>query len=114
VPTSVSPNIAQVALTHSVDYAMCLGMVKEARNKGLKAPVILMGARACGYSTRALTDRDGQQVTIILSSLMGRKKPSKTPARLAPMVSLLLTCLRKRQCPSGKSAAAPSMSFCRC
>ncbi|KAI0028518.1 bifunctional tryptophan synthase TRP1 [Vararia minispora EC-137] len=32
-----------VALSHDVDYAQCLGMVREARNKGLKAPVILMG-----------------------------------------------------------------------
>lgn len=33
----------KVALQHNVDYATCLGMVKEARGKGLTAPVILMG-----------------------------------------------------------------------
>lgn len=33
----------KVALQHNVDYAACLGMVKEARGKGLTAPVILMG-----------------------------------------------------------------------
>ncbi|VDB96745.1 unnamed protein product [Peniophora sp. CBMAI 1063] len=32
-----------VALTHNVDYAQCLGYVREARSKGLKAPVCLMG-----------------------------------------------------------------------
>lgn len=33
----------KVALQHNVDYATCLGMVKEARGRGLTAPVILMG-----------------------------------------------------------------------
>ncbi|KAH9996856.1 bifunctional tryptophan synthase TRP1 [Russula vinacea] len=32
-----------VALQFDVDYATCLGMVREARNRGLTAPVILMG-----------------------------------------------------------------------
>ncbi|KAI0053865.1 bifunctional tryptophan synthase TRP1 [Auriscalpium vulgare] len=32
-----------VALDNGVDYAACLGMVRDARNKGLTAPVLLMG-----------------------------------------------------------------------
>ncbi|KAH9966834.1 bifunctional tryptophan synthase TRP1 [Russula dissimulans] len=32
-----------VALQFNVDYPTCLGMVREARNRGLTAPVILMG-----------------------------------------------------------------------
>ncbi|KAI0311603.1 tryptophan synthase beta subunit-like PLP-dependent enzyme [Amylostereum chailletii] len=32
-----------IALQHNVEYATCLGMVREARSKGLTAPVILMG-----------------------------------------------------------------------
>ncbi|KAI0006190.1 bifunctional tryptophan synthase TRP1 [Russula compacta] len=32
-----------VALQFNVDYLTCLGMVREARNRGLTAPVILMG-----------------------------------------------------------------------
>ncbi|KAH9066463.1 bifunctional tryptophan synthase TRP1 [Lactarius vividus] len=32
-----------VALQHNIDYATCLRMVKEARGRGLTAPVILMG-----------------------------------------------------------------------
>ncbi|KAI0820224.1 tryptophan synthetase [Trametes gibbosa] len=32
-----------VALKNDVDYAQCLGMLREARNKGLTAPVLLMG-----------------------------------------------------------------------
>ncbi|KAI0273426.1 bifunctional tryptophan synthase TRP1 [Gloeopeniophorella convolvens] len=32
-----------VALQHDVDYATCLGMVREARSKGLTTPIILMG-----------------------------------------------------------------------
>ena len=34
---------AKVALQFNVDYPTCLGMVREARNRGLTAPVILMG-----------------------------------------------------------------------
>ncbi len=41
---------AQVALQFNVDYAMCLGMVREARNRGLTAPVILMGEVMCPAS----------------------------------------------------------------
>ena len=37
-------SIFQVALEQGVDYNMCLKFVKEAREQGLKAPVILMGA----------------------------------------------------------------------
>lgn len=33
----------QVALKNNVDYVQCLGMVREARSKGLTAPVLLMG-----------------------------------------------------------------------
>jgi tryptophan synthase alpha subunit len=38
---------AKVALQFNVDYATCLGMVREARNRGLTAPVILMGKFTC-------------------------------------------------------------------
>ena len=38
---------AKVALQFNVDYATCLGMVREARNRGLTAPVILMGKVIC-------------------------------------------------------------------
>jgi Tryptophan synthase alpha chain len=33
----------QIALEQGVDFEKCLSYVKEARAKGLKAPVILMG-----------------------------------------------------------------------
>ena len=33
----------KVALQHNIDYLTCLKMVKEARGRGLTAPVILMG-----------------------------------------------------------------------
>jgi len=33
----------QAAIENGVDYARCLEYVKEARAKGLKAPVIFMG-----------------------------------------------------------------------
>jgi hypothetical protein len=35
--------LPQVALTQDIDYATVLSMLREARSKGLKAPVILMG-----------------------------------------------------------------------
>ena len=31
-------------MANNVDYATCLGLVREARSKGLTAPVLLMGA----------------------------------------------------------------------
>lgn len=37
------PNDSQVALNQNVDLPRCLAFVKEARAKGLKAPVLLMG-----------------------------------------------------------------------
>ncbi|KAG0336859.1 tryptophan synthetase [Podila horticola] len=45
-PLADGPTIqesSQVALEHNVDIPMCLNMVREARAKGLKAPVIFMG-----------------------------------------------------------------------
>ncbi|KAG0341265.1 tryptophan synthetase [Podila humilis] len=45
-PLADGPTIqesSQVALGHNVDIPMCLNMVREARAKGLKAPVIFMG-----------------------------------------------------------------------
>lgn len=36
-----------VAIEQGVDYPKCLSMVKEAREKGLKAPVIFMGELSC-------------------------------------------------------------------
>ena len=41
---------AKVALQFNVDYATCLGMVSEARNRGLMAPVVLMGKVICAVS----------------------------------------------------------------
>ncbi len=32
-----------MALKNNVDYVQCLGMVREARSKGLTVPVLLMG-----------------------------------------------------------------------
>ncbi|KAI0748666.1 bifunctional tryptophan synthase TRP1 [Daedaleopsis nitida] len=40
-PTIQETNV--IALKNNVDYVQCLGMVREARNKGLTAPVLLMG-----------------------------------------------------------------------
>ncbi|EIW51834.1 tryptophan synthetase [Trametes versicolor FP-101664 SS1] len=40
-PTIQETNV--VALKNDVDYVQCLGMVREARNKGLTTPVLLMG-----------------------------------------------------------------------
>ncbi|KAH9821794.1 tryptophan synthase beta subunit-like PLP-dependent enzyme [Melampsora americana] len=40
---TVIQNSNKVALTHGVKYSDCLGFVKGARKKGLKAPVIIMG-----------------------------------------------------------------------
>ncbi|KAG0241329.1 tryptophan synthetase [Actinomortierella wolfii] len=45
-PLADGPTIqesSEVALKHKVDIPMCLNMVKEARAKGLKAPIIFMG-----------------------------------------------------------------------
>ncbi|KAG0246953.1 tryptophan synthase beta subunit-like PLP-dependent enzyme [Mortierella sp. GBAus27b] len=45
-PLADGPTIqesSQVALEHKVDIPMCLNMVKEARAKGLKVPIIFMG-----------------------------------------------------------------------
>ncbi|KAK3832676.1 MAG: tryptophan synthase beta subunit-like PLP-dependent enzyme [Linnemannia elongata] len=45
-PLADGPTIqesSQVAITHNVDIPMCLDMVREARAKGLKAPIIFMG-----------------------------------------------------------------------
>ncbi|KAF9961829.1 tryptophan synthetase [Modicella reniformis] len=45
-PLADGPTIqesSQIALEHKVDIPMCLNMVKEARAKGFKAPVIFMG-----------------------------------------------------------------------
>ena len=33
----------RIALQQGVDYAMCLKYIKEARSRGLKVPVVLMG-----------------------------------------------------------------------
>ncbi|KAF9976866.1 tryptophan synthetase [Actinomortierella ambigua] len=45
-PLADGPTIqesSEVALKHKVDIPMCLNMVKEARAKGLKAPIVFMG-----------------------------------------------------------------------
>jgi hypothetical protein len=34
---------SQVALKNDIEYATVLGMLREARSQGLKAPVLLMG-----------------------------------------------------------------------
>jgi tryptophan synthase len=38
-----STHIKQAALEHGVEYPVVLGLVREARAKGLKTPVLLMG-----------------------------------------------------------------------
>ncbi|PIL24494.1 hypothetical protein GSI_14249 [Ganoderma sinense ZZ0214-1] len=40
-PTIQETNV--IALNNNIDYAQCLGMVRDARNKGLTVPVLLMG-----------------------------------------------------------------------
>lgn len=36
-------HVVQIALKNNVDYPMVLGMLREARSRGLTAPVLLMG-----------------------------------------------------------------------
>lgn len=45
----------QVALEYDVDYSDCIGFVRDARAKGLKAPVILMGGPAISMPSTKYT-----------------------------------------------------------
>ena len=47
----------KIAVHNGVDYATCLGIVRDARKQGLTAPVLLMGEHQllCSYS-RGYTD----------------------------------------------------------
>ena len=38
----------QIALRNEVDYATCLGLLRDARKQGLTAPVLLMGTLRAG------------------------------------------------------------------
>ena len=53
--TQVADLLRKIAVKNGVDYATCLGVVREARKKGLTTPVLLMGASivsANGASTQ--------------------------------------------------------------
>jgi tryptophan synthase len=42
--------VKQVALKNDIEYATVLGMLREARSQGLKAPVLLMGVLHLWYA----------------------------------------------------------------
>lgn len=79
----------KVALQHNVDYATCLGMVKEARGKGLTAPVILMGKAhsPLAYISSVHVSDSVAQVTITLYLHMGNRRRSRTHLKLARTAS---------------------------
>ena len=86
----------QVALKNNVDYVQCLGIVREARSKGLTVPVLLMGeshhlppshpTRIIARSERLTfyVTTDAFQDTITPFSLTERTRQSKMPRKLAP------------------------------
>ena len=47
-------NFFKVAVQNDIDYATCLDILREARQKGLKAPVILMGSCIMSFSCKFL------------------------------------------------------------
>jgi len=92
---------AKVALQYHVDYPTCLGMVREARNRGLTAPVILMGKYMRPVSFRI--NDSLMQVIITLCSRTGSKRPSRMRLKQELTALSSSTYLRRRLYLSARS-----------
>ena len=86
IMTGISP--LQVALKNNVDYVQCLGMVREARSKGLTTPVLLMGELASWNHNLSDLSTASIQGTITPSLRMAKTRPSKMPPKQVRMVIL--------------------------
>lgn len=91
-----------IAIEHGIGYTQCLEYVKEARKRGLKAPIIFMG-ELCGSWRKA-----DYQVTTTRSLPTVRRGPSARPGRLAPTVTSSLTCRLRRHSSSAMYARTPA------
>lgn len=90
-----------VAVSNGITYADCLDFVREARSRGLKTPVMLMGAYAISADSILL-----YQATTTPSSATVKRRQSRTPKTPVRPGTSWSICLQKRQSSSAISAPA--------
>lgn len=99
----------QIAVKNGIDYATCLGLVRDARKRGLTTPLLLMGMSRRKSRDNGSSERSNQAI-ITLYLHTGRRGPFKMPARQAQTGLSLSICRPKKRLLSEKSAPSQSQN----